>query len=133
MTMFQKRSIYLTNIPDGTLLVDSFGEPVLTIAYIDDVTGPVFRALTPNCTDLYLKPITDFSGELELTVIAISTEPDGDSGEFPMTLKAELSPIVDQEDGQTVSTEGIEDSQIGLNLSHLVNQDVDGSESLTVM
>ncbi|MCZ8485025.1 hypothetical protein O9993_00725 [Vibrio lentus] len=31
-----------------------------------------------------------------------STEPDGDSGEFPMTLKLELAPVVDQEDGQTV-------------------------------
>lgn len=125
-------NILLTNIPDGTLLVDSLGESVsLTIAYIDDVTGPVFQVSNAQLNDLYLKPITDFSGELELTVIAISTEPDGDSGEFPMTLKVELAPIVDQEDGQTVSTQGIEDSQIGLNLEPSVNQDVDGSESLT--
>ncbi|PMM60768.1 RTX toxin [Vibrio splendidus] len=125
-------NILLTNIPDGTLLVDSLGEPVsLTIAYIDNVTGPVFQVSNAQLNDLYLKPVTDFSGELELTVIAISTEPDGDSGEFPMTLKVELAPIVDQEDGQTVSTQGIEDSQIGLNLEPSVNQDVDGSESLT--
>ncbi|TVU65845.1 RTX toxin [Vibrio atlanticus] len=125
-------NILLTNIPDGTLLVDSLGEPVsLTIAYIDDVTGPVFQVSNAQLNDLYLKPVTDFSGEMELTVIAISTEPDGDSGEFPMTLKVELAPIVDQEDGQTVSTQGIEDSQIGLNLEPSVNQDVDGSESLT--
>ncbi|MFA0125927.1 hypothetical protein AB4400_31675, partial [Vibrio sp. 10N.261.48.A2] len=104
---------------------DSLGEPVsLTIAYIDDVTGPVFQVSNAQLNDLYLKPITDFSGELELTVIAISTEPDGDSGEFPMTLKVELAPIVDQEDGQTVSTQGIEDSQIGLNLEPSVNQDI---------
>ncbi|MCF7493979.1 RTX toxin [Vibrio sp. L5-1] len=125
-------NILLTNIPDGTLLVDSLGEPVsLTIAYIDDVTGPVFQVSNAQLNDLYLKPVTDFSGEMELTVIAISTEPDGDSGEFPMTLKVELAPIVDQEDGQTVSTQGIEDSKIGLNLEPSVNQDVDGSESLT--
>ncbi|WP_106407400.1 Ig-like domain-containing protein [Vibrio lentus] len=125
-------NILLTNIPDGTLLVGSLGEPVsLTIAYVDDVTGPVFQVSNAQLNDLYLKPVTDFSGELELTVIAISTEPDGDSGEFPMTLKVELAPVVDQEDGQTVSTQGIEDSQIGLNLEPSVNQDVDGSESLT--
>ncbi len=125
-------NILLTNIPDGTLLVDSLGEPVsLTIAYVDDVTGPVFQVSNAQLNDLYLKPVTDFSGELELTVIAISTEPDGDSGEFPMTLKVELAPVVDQEDGQTVSTKGIEDRQIGLNLEPTVNQDVDGSESLT--
>ncbi|UPR59729.1 RTX toxin [Vibrio sp. ED004] len=125
-------NILLTNIPEGTLLVDALGEPVsLTIAYIDDVTGAVFQVSNAQLNDLYLKPVADFSGELELTVIAISTEPDGDSGEFPMTLKVELAPVVDQEDGQTVSTQGIEDSQIGLNLEPSVNQDVDGSESLT--
>ncbi|CAH7170833.1 RTX toxin [Vibrio chagasii] len=125
-------NILLTNIPEGTLLVDALGQPVsLTIAYVDDVTGPVFQVSNAQLNGLYLKPVPDFSGELELTVIAISTEPDGDSGEFPMTLKVELAPVVDQEDGQVVSTQGIEDSQIGLNLEPSVNQDVDGSESLT--
>ncbi|MEZ9661385.1 type I secretion C-terminal target domain-containing protein [Vibrio sp. 10N.261.52.F3] len=125
-------NVLLTNIPEGTLLVDALGEPVsLTIAYIDDITGPVFQVPNSQLNDLYLKPVPDFSGELELTVIAISTEPDGDSGEFPMTLKVELAPVVDQEDGQVISTQGIEDSQIGLNLEPSVNQDVDGSESLT--
>ncbi|OQQ09331.1 RTX toxin [Vibrio splendidus] len=125
-------NILLTNIPEGTLLVDALGEPVsLTIAYVDDVTGPVFQVSNAQLNDLYLKPVPDFSGELELTVIAISTEPDGDSGEFPMTLKVELAPVVDQEDGQVVITQGIEDSQIGLNLEPSVNQDIDGSESLT--
>ncbi|WP_061040126.1 type I secretion C-terminal target domain-containing protein [Vibrio coralliirubri] len=125
-------NILLTNIPEGTLLVDAMGEPVsLTIAYVDDVTGPVFQVSNAQLNDLYLKPVLDFSGELELTVIAISTEPDGDSGEFPMTLKVELAPVVDQEDGQVVITQGIEDSQIGLNLEPSVNQDIDGSESLT--
>ncbi|WP_061016508.1 RTX toxin [Vibrio splendidus] len=125
-------NILLTNIPEGTLLVNALGEPVsLTIAYVDGVTGPVFQVSNAQLNDLYLKPVPDFSGELELTVIAISTEPDGDSGEFPMTLKVELAPVVDQKDGQVVSTEGIEDSQIGLNLEPSVNQDIDGSESLT--
>ncbi|XNJ84021.1 Ig-like domain-containing protein [Vibrio cyclitrophicus] len=125
-------NILLTNIPDGTLLVDSLGEPVsLTIAYIDDVTGPVFQVSNAQLNDLYLKPITDFSGELELTVIAISTEPDGDSGEFPMALKVTLDPVVDQTDGVVVSSVGIEDSYITLSLNISVNQDVDSSETLT--
>ncbi|OMO32073.1 RTX toxin [Vibrio sp. 10N.261.45.E1] len=125
-------NILLTNIPAGTLLVDSTGQPVsLTIAYIDDVTGPVLQVSNAQLADLYLKPVGDFSGGLELTVIAISTEPDGDTGEFPMTLKVELAPVVDQNNGQVISTQGIEDSQIGLNLEPSVNQDVDGSESLT--
>ncbi|TKF93689.1 hypothetical protein, partial [Vibrio sp. F13] len=48
-------NILLTNIPDGTLLGDSLGEPVsLTIAYIDDVTGPVFQVSNAQLNDLYL-------------------------------------------------------------------------------
>ncbi|MCW1891051.1 hypothetical protein OK016_25165 [Vibrio chagasii] len=50
----------------------------------------------------YLSPVPDFSGELGLTVIAISAEPDGDSGDFD-DLKVELAPVVDQEDGQVVN------------------------------
>ncbi|MCK8083935.1 RTX toxin [Vibrio sp. 1CM8B] len=125
-------NILLTNIPEGTLLVDALGNPVsLTIARVDSVTGPVLQVSNEELSNLYLKPVDDFSGELELTVIAISTEPDGDTGEFPMTVRVELAPVVDQKDGQVVSTQGIEDSQIGLNLEPSVNQDIDGSESLT--
>ncbi|WP_139685346.1 T1SS-143 repeat domain-containing protein [Vibrio tasmaniensis] len=125
-------NILLTNIPTGTLLVDSTGQPVsLTIAYIDDVTGPVLQVSNTQLAELYLKPVGDFSGGFELTVIAISTEPDGDTDEFPMTLKVELAPVVDQKNDQVISTQGIEDSQIGLNLEPSVNQDIDGSESLT--
>ncbi|MCZ8499748.1 hypothetical protein O9929_25075 [Vibrio lentus] len=45
----------------------------LTIAYVDDVTKGLYSK-SPNAqlNDLYLKPVTDSSGELELTVIAIS-------------------------------------------------------------
>uniref|UniRef100_UPI00148DC071 T1SS-143 repeat domain-containing protein n=1 Tax=Vibrio cyclitrophicus TaxID=47951 RepID=UPI00148DC071 len=65
------------------------------------------------------------------TVTAISTEPDGDSGEFPMALKVTLDPVVDQTDGVVVSSVGIEDSYITLSLNISVNQDVDSSETLT--
>lgn len=125
-------NLLLTNFPQGTLLVDSTGTPVsLTIAGVDPVTGPLIQVSNDQLNDLYLKPVGDFSGELELTVIAISTEPDGDTGEFPMTLQVTVDPVVDQSDGQNVVTQGIEDREIGLRLEPSVNQDSDGSETLT--
>lgn len=128
----EELNILLTSIPDGTVLVDSSGAPVaLTIAYVDPTTGPVYQVSNADLSALYLKPVQDFSGELTFDVIVISTEPDGDSGEFPMTVEIELLPKVDQTDGQVISTEGIEDRSISLNLTPSINQDVDGSESLT--
>ncbi|MDF4653027.1 hypothetical protein P3502_27800, partial [Vibrio parahaemolyticus] len=43
----------------------------------------------------------------------------------------EISPIVDQTDGQELQSNGIEDNFITLNLEPVVNQDIDSSESLT--
>ncbi|MCZ8488696.1 hypothetical protein O9992_20295 [Vibrio lentus] len=33
----------------------------LTIAYVDDVTGPVFQVSNAQLNDLYLQTVTDFS------------------------------------------------------------------------
>ncbi|EGQ9168524.1 RTX toxin [Vibrio cholerae] len=125
-------NLLLTNIPDGVVLVDSAGQPVaLTIASIDPVTGPVYQVSNAQLANLYLKPIKDFSGKISLDVIAISTEPDGDSGEFPLKLEVTISPKVDQSNGQVIATTGIEDRSIGLHLNPSINQDIDGSETLT--
>ncbi|WP_117234609.1 RTX toxin [Vibrio maerlii] len=125
-------NILLTDIPDGTQLVDSSGSPVvLTIAYVDPITGPVYQVSNADLANIFLKPQQDFSGNLTLDVIAISTEPDGDSGEFPMTVEIEVLPVVDQSDGVAVTTSGVEDRTIGLNLMPSINADIDGSESLT--
>ncbi|KJY82981.1 RTX toxin [Vibrio galatheae] len=125
-------NILLTDIPDGTQLVDASGNPVtLTIASIDDITGPVYQVSNADLSTLYLKPVADFSGQLTLSVIAISTEPDGDSGEYPMTVEIEVLPQVDQVDGQVIATQGIEDRLISLSLEPSVDADQDGSEALT--
>ncbi|MEH0665940.1 type I secretion C-terminal target domain-containing protein [Vibrio scophthalmi] len=125
-------NILLTDIPEGTQLVDASGNPVaLTIAYIDDTTGPVYQVSNDDLASLYLKPVKDFSGQLTLSVIAVSTEPDGDAGEFPMTVEIEVLPQVDQADGQVISTQGVEDRLISLSLQPSINADQDGSETLT--
>ncbi|EKO3943834.1 RTX toxin [Vibrio fluvialis] len=125
-------NVLLSNIPDGTLLVDANGDPVtLPIAYIDPVTGPVYQVSNSVLADTYLKPAQDFSGELSLDVIVVSTEPDGASGEFPLTVEMNVLPVVDQNDGQSIHSSGVEDRAVTLNLDPLINQDSDSSESLT--
>lgn len=125
-------NILLTGIPDSVQLVDSTGNPVtLNIATIDPNTGTVYQVTNSELTSLYVRPLQDFSGQFSFIAKAISTEPDGDSGEFVYTVNVDLVPVVDQRDGASSFTLGIEDSQIALNLSQSISQDIDGSESLT--
>lgn len=125
-------NVLLGNIPQGTSLVDVNGEPVtLPIAYVDATTGPVYQVSNTVLANTYLKPDQDFSGALNLDVIVVSTEPDGDSAEFPLTVELNISPVVDQSDGQSVLSRGEEDRSITLNLEPIVDQDIDSSEALT--
>ncbi len=125
-------NILITGIPDSVQLVDSSGNPVaLSIAGIDDVTGTVYQLSNSELANLYAKPLQDFSGQFSFIAKAISTEPDGDSGEFVYSVNVDLLPVVDQNDGASSFTTGIEDVQIALNLNQSVNQDIDGSETLT--
>ncbi|MCA6719551.1 RTX toxin [Vibrio sp. 1409] len=125
-------NILLQNIPVGTQLTDVNGDPiVLPIAYVDPITGPVYQVSNAVLENTYLKTEQDFSGTLSMDVIVVSTEPDGDSAETPLKVEMEISPIVDQTDGQELQSNGIEDNFITLNLEPVVNQDIDSSESLT--
>ncbi|MBE8570460.1 hypothetical protein, partial [Vibrio sp. OPT46] len=125
-------NILLQNIPLGTQLTDVNGDPiVLPIAYVDPITGPVYQVSNAVLENTYLKTEQDFSGTLSMDVIVVSTEPDGDSAETPLKVEMEISPIVDQTDGQELQSNGIEDNFITLNLEPVVNQDIDSSESLT--
>ncbi|WP_415679370.1 Ig-like domain-containing protein [Vibrio mytili] len=125
-------NVLLGNIPQGTSLVDVNGDPVtLPIAYVDALTGPVYQVSNTILSKTYLKPAQDFSGLLTLDVTVVSTEPDGDSAEFPLTVEMDVSPVVDQKDGQSVQTSGVEDRSITLHLEPVVDQDIDESESLT--
>ncbi|MFA0087213.1 RTX toxin [Vibrio sp. 10N.261.51.F12] len=125
-------NVLLTDLPDGVRLVDSNGNPItLTIASIDPNTGPVYQLSNEELSQLYLKTEEDFSGRVEFKALVTTTEPDGDSARFSYTVQVDLTPVVDQSEGQVVSTEGIEDRQIALNLSPSVDQDQDGSEVLT--
>ncbi|MGR5467256.1 RTX toxin [Vibrio astriarenae] len=124
-------NILLTGLPNEIRLVDSEGNPIsLTIAEVDPVTGPIFQFDNQLLSETYIKTPQDFSGRLELIVRAITTEPDGDTGSFDYDLKVDVAPVVDQSDDQVISTVGIEDRSIALDLNLSINEDIDGSESL---
>ncbi|MGR5500194.1 type I secretion C-terminal target domain-containing protein [Vibrio sp. DNB22_10_4] len=125
-------NILITNIPDDIAIVDSSGQFVaLTIADLDPVTGPVYQVSNADLAKLFVKPKLDFSGRITFDANVVSTEPDGDSGTFDYKVQIDLLPEVDQSDGVTVVTTGLEDRQIALDLEPKISGDSDGSETLT--
>ncbi|MCF4175887.1 T1SS-143 repeat domain-containing protein [Vibrio sp. McD22-P3] len=125
-------NILITNIPDDISLVDSAGNPVaLTIAEIDPITGNIYQVSNSELAALYIKPLEDFSGRMTFDATVVSTEQDGDSGSFDYTVQIDLLPVVDQSDGLSVVTTGVEDAQISLNLEPRISGDNDKSETLT--
>ncbi|MCG9788705.1 RTX toxin [Vibrio mediterranei] len=125
-------NILITNIPDDVSIVDSAGNPVaLTIAGIDPTTGNIYQVSNSELASLFIKPLEDFSGRFTFDATVISTEPDGDSGSFDYTVQVDLLPVVDQSDGLSVGTSGVEDAQIALDLEPRISGDNDKSESLT--
>lgn len=125
-------NILISNLPDDITIVDSSGQIVaLTIADLDPVTGPVYQVSNAELATLFVKPKSDFSGRITFDANVVSTEPDGDSGTFGYTVQIDLLPEVDQSDGVTVVTTGIEDRQVALDLEPRISGDSDGSETLT--
>ncbi|GAL16430.1 RTX toxins and related Ca2+-binding proteins [Vibrio astriarenae] len=112
-------------------MVDISGDPItLTIADVDPVTGPIIQFDNAQLANTYIQTPQDFSGQIAMTVRAITTEPDGDTGAFDYDLKIDIAPVVDQSNGQTLSSVGIEDRSLALDLNLTVDADIDGSEEL---
>ncbi|HFQ4805447.1 TPA: type I secretion C-terminal target domain-containing protein [Vibrio vulnificus] len=124
-------NILITGIPDGVMLVDAAGQPVsLPISGEDPITGIIYQVTNSDLANLYLKVPEDYSGQLQLSLKVISTEPDGDSGEFPMTVDIEIKPQVDENSGSTLSSLGVEDNAVPLTLWPSLGADNDGSEEV---
>ncbi|WP_441370009.1 T1SS-143 repeat domain-containing protein [Vibrio vulnificus] len=124
-------NILITGIPDGVMLVDAAGQPVsLPISGEDPITGIIYQVTNSDLANLYLKVPEDYSGQLQLSLKVISTEPDGDSDEFPMTVDIEIKPQVDENSGSTLSSLGVEDNAVPLTLWPSLGADNDGSEEV---
>ncbi|MBP2698698.1 RTX toxin [Photobacterium sp. CAIM 1937] len=125
-------TILITNLPDGVAFVDINGNPlVIEIVGEDATTGLIYRITHDQLTTSYLKTPKDFSGSLKFDVNVISTEPDGDSGEFNYKVDIDVLPIVDETDGALLNSSGNEDEAIRFLVEPSITKDSDNSESLT--
>ncbi|RJG47967.1 T1SS-143 repeat domain-containing protein [Motilimonas pumila] len=139
-------NILLSGVPEGFSLTDSSGDPAsVKVAHIDEVTGlPVYQVTQAEISALYLKPKQDFSGQVNLKLEIVVTEPDGDSepdgdpngetndSEFLLDLNINITPAVDTNDSNSdLYAEGIEDRLINLSILPNIGADIDGSETVT--
>ena len=125
-------NLLLTNLPDGFTLVDSAGNPLtLPIANVDPDTGIQYQITSEQLQNTYIKAPQDFSGDIHLDILVVSTEPDGDSGTFNLGVDITVSPVVDEQDGTIFTADGIEDREASVTVLPVPSQDVDGSEALT--
>ncbi|MBD8511083.1 RTX toxin [Photobacterium sp. CAU 1568] len=125
-------NLLLTNLPDGFTLVDSAGNPVvLPIANVDPDTGIQYQISSEQLQNTYLKAPQDFSGDIHLDILVVSTEPDGDSDTFNLGVDISVSPVVDEQDGTIFTADGIEDRAASFAVLPVPGQDADGSETLT--
>ncbi|MGS0696460.1 T1SS-143 repeat domain-containing protein [Shewanella sp. 0m-4] len=122
----------ISGLPDGVIFVDASGTPV-NLPVVDFINNqPVYGVSAALLASLSLKPVEDFSGQVSLTIFAQSTELDGDSADYQLTLNIEIAPVIDENAGSlsTVSY-GFEDQAIPLDFTPNLNVDIDGSETIT--
>ncbi|KJG40495.1 RTX toxin [Photobacterium angustum] len=125
-------TIMITNLPNGVIFVDSNGSPItLEIVGESASTGVIYQISNDQLKTTLLKTPQDFSGQLNFDVNVISTEPDGDSGEFNYKVEIDVLPVVDEKDGAVLETTTLEDKSASFLIEPVINKDIDHSESLT--
>ncbi|GIU20794.1 MULTISPECIES: adhesin [unclassified Shewanella] len=122
----------ISGLPDGVIFVDGSGSPV-NLPVVDFINNqPVYGVSATLLASLSLKPIEDFSGQVSLTIFAQSTELDGDSADYELTVNIEISPVIDANAASLATTSyGFEDQAIPLDFTPNLNVDIDGSETIT--
>ncbi len=125
-------TIMITNLPDGVIFVDSSGNPItLEIVGESASTGVIYQITNDQLKATFLQTTKDFSSQLNFDVNVVSTEPDGDSGEFNYKVEIDVLPVVDEKDGAVLETIGTEDKHASFLVEPEINKDIDHSESLT--
>ena len=125
-------SLTITGFPEGFSLVDGVGDDA-DLQVIGFESGlPVYSVTPSQLQALFVKPENDFSGKLNFQITAITTEPDGDSGEFPIVVEILLNPVVDENAASlNTSSVGLEDKPEVIHFKTLLSADDDGSELIT--
>ncbi|WP_039860836.1 type I secretion C-terminal target domain-containing protein [Photobacterium sp. SKA34] len=125
-------TIMITNLPDGVMFVDSNGNLItLEIVGQSASTGVIYQITNDQLKTTFLQTTKDFSGQLNFDVNVVSTEPDGDSGEFNYQVEIDVLPVVDEKDGAVLETTTLEDKSASFLIEPVINKDIDNSESLT--
>ena len=140
---------YAVSLNIDTALVDTDGSEILTTLITDIPEGftitdgaSVFTATNTNqainisgwdINNLHVIPVSDFSGELALTIISFSTEQtNGLSSEISNTLTVNFNAVADTPELTTENITSLEDTKIPINI-HVNTTDTDGSETAYVI
>ena len=112
-------SVRLVGLPEGA--IPSAGTQLPDGSY--DVTGEL--------GNLTVTPPENFSGDIELTLVATATEITGDTASQSQSFTMSVLPVADTPDLEVAPAAGVEDTAIALSISpELI--DADGSEALSV-
>ncbi len=126
-------NLLIAGLPEGVELVDGDGKPakLAIVGFIPGFDGnnAIYQVQASELANLSLKPPQDFSGELNIRLEQINTEPDGDSASFDVNLHIVVNPVIDSDGNLTTQSQGIEDQPVVLNFSPELG-DVDGSETV---
>ena len=116
-------SYTVAGVPDGFSLTDGT---------FDSATNT--WSLTPDqLDDLQLVPPADWSGQVDLTVTASTTEADGDTTSVSSDISGTFVPVADAPLATAQNLNGDEDSFIPFQGFSSAETDVDGSETLSAM
>ena len=124
-------------------LTDTDGSETLSFMIKDLPTGftPVvgihngdgtWSLTASEISSLALKPPANFSGDATFTIVAVSTEREGDSTIQTATGHIHVNPVADAPIITAVSHSGTEDTPLALNLG-IALSDTDGSESISAV
>ncbi|MCK8045002.1 adhesin [Shewanella sp. 1CM18E] len=122
----------ITGLPEGVIFVDSAGNAV-NLPVVDFINNqPVYGVSASLLATLSLQPASDFSGQISLSIFVQSTELDGDSADYELTLNIDIAPVIDANATSLATVSyGYEDQAIPLDFTPNLNADLDGSETVT--
>ncbi len=113
-------TVSISGLPEGARLLDAQGQ---------DITDP--SAMTPDqLAGLQLVPPLNFSGTIDLTVSATSSE-DGTQATSTETFSVAVIGVADAPTLDVVQAEGLEGQEVPLSISSVLT-DTDGSETLSI-
>lgn len=129
----EQSDLVLSNLNPNIELVDANGDPVALPVVGQDSNGLIYQIKAEDLANIFIRPQPDFSGETPaFSIQQVITEPDGDSATFNHNVVLDNLPVVDTPDGETITSNGVEDTLVTLNLQPVL-LDADGSEVLTGM